>query len=250
MAREERKRRIPRVRHPGKVAQRRPVKRAAGTPRKRGAAAAGSPPTKRAATPPAEHRAQRPAATQRKPIRVYPEQFALPETDEGTVLFNVPFPEDLKDLKKMAPIIIRQSYHIDYIHSYGQDSPFFAGLANRKLLGTVCTSCGYKFATPKWHCMECGSECDWFELPQEGRVHTFTVCHFGSEEFLKETPFVLALIEFEGANTLFLTRLVGLEPADASLDWVGMKVRARFRRLSKFKPTDVYFVPAEGVPAR
>lgn len=250
MAPRERRRGRPRARHPGKVAQRRPVKRVAGTPRKRAAAAAGSPPAKRATAPPAEQRAQRPPAAQRKPIRVYPEQFALPETDEGTVLFNVPFPEDLKDLKKMAPIIIRQSYHIDYIHSYGQDSPFFAGLANRKLLGTVCTSCGYKFATPKRHCMECGSECDWFELPQEGRVHTFTVCHFGSEEFLKETPFVLALIEFEEVNTLFLTRLVGLESADASLDWVGMKVRARFRRLSKFKPTDVYFVPAEGVPAR
>ncbi len=250
MGRGERKRRIPRVRHPGKVGQRRPVKRTAGAGRKRAAAAAGTPPAPRATAPLAEQRAQRPAAAQRKPIRVYPEQFALPETDEGTVLFNVPFPEDLKDLKKMAPIIIRQSYHIDYIHSYGQDSPFFAGLANRKLLGTVCTSCGYKFATPKRHCMECGSECDWFELPQEGRVHTFTVCHFGSEEFLKETPFVLALIEFEGVNTLFLTRLVGLEPADASLDWVGMKVRARFRRLSKFKSTDVYFVPAEGVPAR
>jgi len=250
MAPRERRRGRPRARHPGKVAQRRPVKRVAGTPRKRVAAATGRPPAKWATTPPAEQRAQRPPAAQRKPIRVYPEQFALPETDEGTVLFNVPFPEDLKDLKKMAPIIIRQSYHIDYIHSYGQDSPFFAGLANRKLLGTVCTSCGYKFATPKRHCMECGSECDWFELPQEGRVHTFTVCHFGSEEFLKETPFVLALIEFEEVNTLFLTRLVGLEPAEASLDWVGMKVRARFRRLSKFKPTDVYFVPAEGVPAR
>ncbi|MGH7376693.1 MAG: Zn-ribbon domain-containing OB-fold protein [Candidatus Methylomirabilales bacterium] len=210
----------------------------------------GTPPAPRATAPPAEQRAQRPPAAQRKPIRVYPEQFALPETDEGTVLFNVPFPEDLKDLKKMAPIIIRQPYHIDYIHSYGQDSPFFAGLANRRLLGTVCTTCGYKYATPKRHCMECGGECDWFELPQEGQVHTFTVCHFGSEEFLKETPFILALIQFEGVNTLFLTRLVGLDPADASLDWVGMKVRARFRRLSKFKPTDVYFVPAEGVPAR
>lgn len=251
MGREERKRRTPRARHSGKVGRRRPVKRTAGAARKRAtSAAAARPPAARAAAPPAEQRAQRLSAAQRKPIRVYPEQFALPETDEGTVLFNVPFPEDLKDLKKMAPIIIRQPYHIDYIHSYGQDSPFFAGLANRKLLGTVCTSCGYKFATPKRHCMECGSECDWFELPQEGRVHTFTVCHFGSEEFLKETPFVLALIEFEGVNTLFLTRLVGLDPADASLDWVGMKVRARFRRLSKFKPTDVYFVPAEGVPAR
>ncbi|MGH7394943.1 MAG: hypothetical protein ACREJF_05010, partial [Candidatus Methylomirabilales bacterium] len=117
------------------------MKRTAGTARKRAAASAGTPPAPRATAPPAEQRAQRPPAAQRKPIRVFPEQFTLPETDEGTVLFNVPFPEDLKDLKKMAPIIIRQPYHIDYIHSYGQDSPFFAGLANRKLLGTVCTSC-------------------------------------------------------------------------------------------------------------
>lgn len=255
MAQGGRKRRVPRARHPGKAAERRPAKRQparreAGATRRREAAAASPRPATRPPTPPAESPKKPAPAPPRKPIRVFPEQFALPETDEGTVLFNVPFPADLQDLKNMAPIIIKQPYHIDYIHSYGQDSPFFAGLANRKLLGTVCTACGYKFATPKRHCMECGAECDWFELPQEGRVHTFTVCHFGSEEFLKETPFVLALVEFEGVNTLFLTRLVGLDAADASLDWVGMKVRARFRRLSKFKPTDVYFVPAEGVPAR
>lgn len=186
---------------------------------------------------------QGPPGAGRKTIPGQAEQFTLPETDAGTILFNVPFPEDLKDLNRMAPIIIRQPYHIDYIHSYGQDSPFFAGLANRKLLGTVCTACGYKYATPKRHCMECGSECDWFELPQEGRIHTFTVCHYGSEEFLKETPFILALIEFKGVNTLFLTRVIGLDAGQASLDWIGLNVRARFRRLSKFNPTDVYFVP-------
>jgi len=258
MARERRRREGGGARHPGRPTKRRPVKRTVSAARRREAGGARRPagvaakrsPAPRVATPPAERGAKSPAASARKPLRIYPEQFALPETDEGTVLFNVPFPADLQDLKSMAPIIIKQPYHIDYIHSYGQDSPFFAGLANRKLLGTVCTACGYRYATPKRHCMECGAECDWFELPQEGRVHTFTVCHFGSEEFLKETPFVLALIEFEGVNTLFLTRLVGLDPADASLDWVGMKVRARFRRLSKFKPTDVYFVPTEGVPAR
>jgi len=248
MARARRRREAGGTRHPGRGAQRRPLKRQ--PPKREAAAVPRRPPAARAAMPPAERGPKPPALPARKPIRVYPEQFTLPETDEGTVLFNVPFPEDVKDLKKMAPIIIKQPYRIDYIHSYGQDSPFFAGLANRKLLGTVCTACGYKFATPKRHCMECGAECDWFELPLEGRVHTFTVCHFGSEEFLKETPFILALIEFEAVNTLFLTRLVGLDPADASLDWVGMKVRARFRRLSKFKPTDVYFVPVEGVRAR
>ncbi len=166
------------------------------------------------------------------------------ETLEGTVVYNVPFPKDLKDLKDMAPIIIKHPYQVDYIHSYGQDSPFFAGLANKRLLGTKCTTCGHAFATPKLSCMQCGGECDWVELPKEGRVHAFTVCHFGSEEFLPECPYVLALIEFDGFDTLFLTRVLGLDPAKPALDWVGLKVKPKFRRLSRFKPTDVWFVPA------
>ena len=170
-------------------------------------------------------------------------QTQIEETDEGTILFNVPLPKNVELFKDLPPIVIKQPYHIDYIHSYGQDSPWFAGLANKRLLGTRCRKCGYGFATPRLSCMECGGECDWVEMPQEGRIHTFTVCEFGSEEFLKETPFVLCLVEFEGFNTLLLSRLIGVDPKAASLDWVGMKVRARFRRNSKFKPTDVYFVP-------
>ena len=54
----------------------------------------------------------------------------------GTTVFNVPLPADLKALKGMSPIQILQPYRIDYLHSYGQDSPFFAGLTNKKLLGT------------------------------------------------------------------------------------------------------------------
>ena len=167
------------------------------------------------------------------------------ETLDGTMVYKVPFPRDLKDLSQLSPLIVRQPYHIDYIHSYGQDSPFFAGLANKKFLGTRCKVCGTTFATPRLSCMECGSECEWVELPQEGRVHCFTVCYFGSEQFLPECPFVLAQIEFDGVNTLFLTRLMGVDPNRPSLDWIGMKVKAKFRRLAQFKPTDVWFVPAE-----
>ncbi|MCX6639727.1 MAG: Zn-ribbon domain-containing OB-fold protein [bacterium] len=170
--------------------------------------------------------------------------FKLPETDEGTILFNVPFPKDLSQLKGMAPIVIKQPYQIDYLHSYGQDSPFFAGLANGKLLSTKCSSCGYTYGTPRLHCMYCGSECDWFELPREGKIHAFTVCYFGSEAFLKETPFALILVEWPGVDSLFLARLVNIDPAKASTDWIGMKVRSQFRRNAKFTPTDVYFVPA------
>ncbi len=165
----------------------------------------------------------------------------LPETLDGSVVYSVPFPEDPSILKQMSPILVRQSYSIDYIHSYGQDSPFFAGLSNKKLLGTECEKCGYRYATPRLHCMDCGAECSWFELPLEGTVHTFTTCYYGSESFMHETPFHLILVEFTGVNTLFLSRLIGV--TGESEIRIGMKVEARFRRLSKLDPTDVYFVP-------
>jgi uncharacterized OB-fold protein len=174
----------------------------------------------------------------------------IEETDDGQILFNVPFPrhlddESLQSLKDMGPIIIKQPYQIDYIHSYAQDSPFFAGLANGVFLGSRDSDSGYTYATPRGHDMFSGEETEWVVLPGEGTIHAFTVCHFGSEEFLPQTPFVLILVEFEGANTLFLSRLVGVDPNAASLDWIGMKVTARYLRNSKFKPTDVYFVPAD-----
>lgn len=157
-------------------------------------------------------------------------QAKVPETQDGTVLFN------------LDPIIAKWHWEVDYLHSYAQDSPFFAGLSQRKLLGSLCLGCGYIYATPRSHCMQCGAATEWHELPQEGIVHTFTTCYFGGEAFLAETPFTLVLVEFEGVDTLFLSRIVGVEDREVS---IGMPVRARFLRNSKFKPTDVYFVPAE-----
>lgn len=173
------------------------------------------------------------------------ENRAPEETLDGiTEVVNLPLPKDVAAMKDLAPLIVRQTYRIDYLHSYGQDSPFFAGLTNRRLLGSRCPACGHVYATPKASCMQCGADTDWFELPREGKVHAFTVCHYGSEEFLPECPFVLALVELPGADTLLLTRLRGFDPEKPSLDWVGRKVKARFRRLSKLKPTDVWFEPA------
>lgn len=153
----------------------------------------------------------------------------VPETEEGAVVYN------------LDPIILKWHYEIDYIHSYAQDSPFFAGLANRKLMGSKCAQCNYVYATPRSHCMNCGGKTEWHELPQQGRVHTYTTCHFGGEAFLKETPYTLILVEFDGVDTLFLSRLVGCEPDEVT---IGMPVKAKFLRLSKLRPTDVYFVPA------
>ena len=50
---------------------------------------------------------------------------------------------------------------------------------------------------------------------------------------------MLGLIEFDGADTLFMTRLVGIEEPR-----IGMPVRARFRRKKTWSVNDVYFEKA------
>jgi len=173
------------------------------------------------------------------------------ETLGGYVVHGIPFPvetdeESLEFLKRMAPIQIEQEYKITYLHSYGQDSPWFAALTNKRLLASRDPGSRYTTANPRGHDMYSGAETKWIDITDApAHVHAFTVCYFGSEEFLPDTPFVLALIEFEGVDTLLLTRLLGVDPQAPSLDWIGMDVRPRFLRNSKLKPTDVYFVPRE-----
>jgi uncharacterized OB-fold protein len=147
-----------------------------------------------------------------------------------------------RDADGVESLVIRYPYAINYIHSYAEDSPFFLGLAEGRLRGSRCTkrSCGFVFATPRGHCMVCGSSTEWIDLPREGKVHSWTTCHFGSEAFLKETPYNLALVEFEGAGSLLLVRLKDAKEDDL---YVGMPVEARFEPQAKYSITDVWFVP-------
>ena len=151
---------------------------------------------------------------------------------KGAAIYNNPV--GTSDLVVLSP------YNIRYIHSYAEDSPFFLGLAKGELLGSECKECHHRYATPRSHCMECGGETRWVNLPLKGRVHSWTTCYFGSEEFLNETPFNLALVEFDGFDTLLLSRLEGVKQGDI---YIGMEVRAEFRKKPRYLISDVHFVP-------
>jgi len=138
-------------------------------------------------------------------------------------------------------LVIKSPYSINYIHSYANDSRFFLGLAEGRLYGSRCPECDYVFGTPRSHCMFCGSPTEWRRLPLRGRVHSWTTCEFGSEAFLKETPYNLVLVEFDGVNGLFMSRLRDCKQKDI---YVGMPVEARFARKPEYLVRDVWFVPA------
>ncbi|MGA7922634.1 MAG: Zn-ribbon domain-containing OB-fold protein [Thermoplasmata archaeon] len=147
-----------------------------------------------------------------------------------------------EDAAGFESLIIHYPYSINYIHSYAEDTPFFLGLTEGRLRGSRCTKkrCGFVFATPRSHCMVCGSATEWLDLPTRGRLHSWTTCHFGSEAFLKETPYNLALVEFEGAGSLLLVRLKECTESEV---YVGMPVEAKFDPNPKYSVTDVWFVP-------
>jgi uncharacterized OB-fold protein len=148
-----------------------------------------------------------------------------------------------RDHDGVESLVIRSPYSINYIHSYAEDSEFFLALADGKLRGSKCTAkkCGYVYATPRGHCMECGAPTQWVDLPLKGRLHSWTTCHFGSEAFLKETPYNLALVEFDGVGSVLLARLKDCTESEL---YVGMPVEARFSPTPKYSITDVWFVPA------
>lgn len=147
-----------------------------------------------------------------------------------------------RDANGIESLVIDSPYSIHYIHSYAEDSPFFLGLAEGRLLGSRCMNhaCAFVYATPRGHCMICGTATTWIELPKQGKIHSWTTCHFGSEAFLKETPYNLALIEFEGAGSVLLARLRDCVESEI---YVGMPVEARFASEPKYSITDVWFVP-------
>ena len=150
-----------------------------------------------------------------------------------------------RDKDGVESLIVRSPYAISYIHSYAEDSPFFLGLAEGRLRGSRCTNaaCRTVYATPRSHCMACASPTESTELPLQGRLHSWTTCQFGSEAFLKETPYNLALVEFDGVNSLLLARLKEAKQEDL---WIGMPVEARFDPQPKYSITDVWFVPSKG----
>lgn len=142
----------------------------------------------------------------------------------------------------VKPLQVGRHYEIDYVHSYGEVSDFFLGLREKKLLATRCLACGATWLPPRRDCGRCGGKTEWFEAPQEGQVHTFSVLHFCSEAFLHEVPFVLAYVELPGIDTVFLSRIKGCRPEEVH---IGMPVRARFRRLVDWTPNDVWFEPLQ-----
>lgn len=125
----------------------------------------------------------------------------------------------------------RVHWDLDYdIHLGTTWGRFMTGLTEKKILANRCGECGRVFVPPQAYCESCFVRTgDWLELAPEGLVEAFTVAWQGFRGG-PTPPYAIAGIRLEGASTLLMHYVGGLDLSDpdevrAQLP-VGTRVRA------------------------
>jgi uncharacterized OB-fold protein len=74
---------------------------------------------------------------------------------------------------------------------------FVKYLEQGKIMTTQCKKCRKITFPPKMDCVICEmSDMEWIEIEEEGKLVTFTEVMYGPAGFEKETPYILALVDF------------------------------------------------------
>jgi len=117
-------------------------------------------------------------------------------------------------------------------------SKFIEGLGNNKLLGTKCKKCNQKYLPPRAHC-KCGStDLEWIDVPNKGRIRSYTIVSFAPESMSRYAPYIVGVAEVEGGMSL-MGQLTGVTPSTLK---VGLPVQIvahqpdTDRIVYKFKP--------------
>ena len=76
---------------------------------------------------------------------------------------------------------------------------FITHLEAGKVMATRCKECGGSYFPPKADCPKClSSDVEWFEVKGKGKLMTYTIVNYGPTGFENDTPYMLALAEFDG----------------------------------------------------
>jgi len=98
-------------------------------------------------------------------------------------------------------------------------------LKQNKLLGLKCQDCGAITVPPKMVCRQCASpDMEVVELKGSGKIRTFTTVFVASEGREDEIPYTIVMVELDDGPWI-MGNLDGIDPAQASMELVGKKVK-------------------------
>lgn len=126
-------------------------------------------------------------------------------------------------------------------------SEFLISIRDRqKIMGVRCDHCSKVFVPPRQTCEKCMADISdkWVELSNAGTVENFTIVRYQDKHLPRKTPYVLALIHLDGADTPLAHIVSGIAPEDVK---VGMRVRAVFADTISSTILDIdHFAPVDG----
>ena len=92
---------------------------------------------------------------------------------------------------------------------------FINYLEQGKVMTTRCKKCGTSYFPPKMDCPSClGSEVEWFEIKNDGKLVTYTIVHYGPSGFEDEAPYTLGIGEFDDGLKVFGRLSKNIEESD------------------------------------
>ncbi len=143
---------------------------------------------------------------------------------------------------------------LDYTYAAStEESSFYRGLAEGKLLGQRCPTCHKVYVPPRGACPVDGvPTTDEVELPDRGIVTTFCIVNVPFLGQRITPPYVSAYVLLEGADIAFLHLILGCDPSEVRM---GMRVEAVWRpreewttsveNIDHFRPTGEDDAPFE-----
>jgi len=88
-------------------------------------------------------------------------------------------------------------------------------LEQGKVMTTRCKKCGTSYFPPKMDCPKClGSDVEWFEIKNYGKLITYTVVQYGPSGFEEDAPYTLAIGEFGDGLRIFGRLSKGIKESD------------------------------------
>jgi uncharacterized OB-fold protein len=117
-----------------------------------------------------------------------------------------------------------------------------------RLIATRCTNpdCGKIFFPPRRFCFDCNLETEEnVSLSGRGQVLTYTIIYTAPSGKELQTPYCMAIIELEDAITI-TAQITGIDPSEV---FVGMQVKAAFRKYGSFSKTGLIHYGFKFTPA-
>ena len=98
-----------------------------------------------------------------------------------------------------------------------------------KIMGIKCNHCNKVFVPPRQTCEKCLEDMrdNWIELKNSGIVTNYTVVRYNDRHLPRQAPFVMAMIQLDGADTPLVHILEGIKEDEVK---IGLKVKPIFAK--------------------